>query len=288
VHGFLRRAAFFIFPLIFIAGVLTLLIYSFPEKRGPVPVTKVTAGRVDAKQAQSEGAAKTAGLAGQQVQPQGSYITVVLDPTHGGDDTGSIGVNSVMESHINLQVAFKLARALRMKGMKVFLTRMDDYNVPMDKRFKDAEKQSPSVYISINCAYSANKNMNGMKVYGFSPEPSGDELEKANNKFYEFFEGVYVQRSEDAENVEDTVSASIKKEFNLSHRSTLDRHFLKALALPAGVPALAVFVGYISNWDDARSLSSEKQVDEWAEKFALAIEDSLTRKILTGSEQGRN
>ncbi|MCX6113572.1 MAG: N-acetylmuramoyl-L-alanine amidase [Proteobacteria bacterium] len=212
---------------------------------------------------------------------QDSYPTAVLDPTHGGDDAGSIGINSIVESNINLQVAFKLARALRMKGVKVFLTRTDDYNVTLERKFKDAEKQNPVIYISINCAYSDKRNKKGVEVYGFTPEPAeadGSEIEKTENKFYEFYEGTYVQKSQEAEAVEDRVSSSVKKELNLPYRSGLERRFFKFLSLPANIPALAVFVGYISNYNDSRLLSSEKEVDELTERLATAIESGITKQ----------
>ncbi|MEI6093523.1 MAG: N-acetylmuramoyl-L-alanine amidase [bacterium] len=207
-----------------------------------------------------------------------SYPTIVVDPTHGGDDLGNVGVNSVVESHINLQVAFKLARALRMKGIKVFLTRMDDYNVALDKKFKDAEKHDPILFLSINCAYSDKKGLRGAEIYGFTPEAVNTELETNSNKSYEFYEGVYVPKTQEAMLLENKVSSSIKKELDLPYKSRLERRFLKVLALSAGLPTIAVFVGYISNNDDAKFLSSEKQIDEWTEKLAKAIESGITKK----------
>jgi len=210
-----------------------------------------------------------------------SYPIVMLDPAHGGDDAGNIGINSIVESNIDLQVAFKLARALRMKSIKVFLTRMDDQNLTLERRFKEAEKQNPVIYISINCTRSDKKNKKGVEIYGFAPLPpnaiDSSEIEKTENKFYESYEGTYVQKASEAKAIEDMVSSSIKKELHLPYSAGLERKFFKLLSVPANIPALAIFVGYISNYDDSRMLSSEKQVDELAEKLATAIELGITK-----------
>ena len=165
-----------------------------------------------------------------------------------------------------------------MKGVKVFLTRMDDYNVSLDKKFKDAEKHNPLLFVSINCAYSDQKELNGVEVYGFTPEAVNVDIETNSNKPYEFYEGVYVPKTQDAMLVENRVSSSIKKELDLPYKSRLERRFFKFLALPANIPTLAIFVGYISNNDDAKLLSSEKQIDEWTEQLAKAIELGITKK----------
>ncbi|MEI6079238.1 MAG: N-acetylmuramoyl-L-alanine amidase [bacterium] len=276
---FLRRAALFIVPLIFILGILMLVMHSLPDKRGPEP-KKIIEKKIMANVKEKPSTAtQTSATTRSKQNTQDSFTLVMLDPSHGGDDTGNVGVNSAVESNINLHIAFKLARALRMKGIKVVLTRMDDYNVPLERRLKDAVDKNPAIYISINCAYSDKRNLKGMDVYGFTPEPVNSELEKMNTKFYEAYTGTYVVKSEDSMAIEGRLSSSIKKELNLPYKSRLERRFLKPLALPANIPALALFMGYISNPEDARSLSSDKQVDEWTEQLATAIDAGLRLRL---------
>ena len=282
----LRRAALFIFPLIFIAGALALLMYLLPEKRIQVldKIKELPVKRpASTKKITTEFGATVEKSERKVLSNKGlpdSYPVVVLDPAHGGDDAGNIGINSIVESNIDLQVAFKLARALRMKGVKVFLTRTEDHNLALERRFKEAERQNPIIYISINCAHSDRKNKRGVELYGFTPEPSkpeSQEIEKIENKFYESYQGVYEAKFQEAEAVEEAVSSSIKKGLNLSNGSRLERRPFKFLSLPANIPALGIFVGYISNYDDARALSSDIQVDEFTERLATAIESGITK-----------
>ena len=52
--------------------------------------------------------------------------TVVIDPGHGGDDPGKIGVNKEKEKDVNLAISKKLFQVLNEQGYKVVLTRSED------------------------------------------------------------------------------------------------------------------------------------------------------------------
>jgi N-acetylmuramoyl-L-alanine amidase len=208
-----------------------------------------------------------------------SFFAVVLDPTHGGDDVGSIGYKSAVESNLNLQFAFKLARALRMRGIKVYLTRMDDANVPIDTRFSEAVRMSPSIFLSINCSYSDLKSLRGMEIYGFTPTQGDSEIENVKNRFYDKYDGNYVAKAQNAMVVENRVSLAIKDGLDLPYRSGLERKFFKFMALPANVPTLGLFIGYISNAEDVENLENIKHVDEITERLAASIENGLLKKL---------
>jgi N-acetylmuramoyl-L-alanine amidase len=212
----------------------------------------------------------------------GSFFTVVLDPTHGGDDAGSIGYKSAVESNLNLQFAFKLARALRMRGVKVYLTRMDDVNVPVDTRFNEAVKRSPNMFLSINCSYSDIRSLRGMELYGFTPiqgQEDDSKIENIKNRFYDKYEGSYVTKAQGAMVVENRVSLAIKEGLDLPYRSGLERKFFKFMAMPANVPTLGIFIGYISNAEDVERLENEKYIDDITERLAASIENGLLKKL---------
>ncbi|MFH1224132.1 MAG: N-acetylmuramoyl-L-alanine amidase [Pseudomonadota bacterium] len=209
---------------------------------------------------------------------QDSFTTLMLDPAHGGDDIGNIGYKSAVESNINLQFSFKLARALRMRGMKVYLTRMDDKTVPLEQRLSNIKSKNIALYVSINCAYSDIRTIKGMEIYGFTPAQSDDdETEKNANKFYDIYEGKYFPKTPESMVVENKVSRALKDELELPYKSRLERKFLKPIALPADVPSLFIYVGYISNEEDTRLLSNEKYIDKITERIATAVEKALTK-----------
>ena len=76
--------------------------------------------------------------------------TVVLDPGHGGKETGATGPNGLVERDLNLVVA-KLTKAdLEAQGATVVLTHERDYEMTLQDRADVARKLHPLVFISIH------------------------------------------------------------------------------------------------------------------------------------------
>ncbi|HEV2182588.1 MAG TPA: N-acetylmuramoyl-L-alanine amidase [Candidatus Acidoferrales bacterium] len=84
-------------------------------------------------------------------QPQ-TLQFVVLDPAHGGPDTGARGANGVTEKDIVLEFANETAAALRAEGFQVVLTRQGDTNPSDDERATIANAQSNAIFISLHVA----------------------------------------------------------------------------------------------------------------------------------------
>jgi len=271
----LRRAAIFLLPLLSLAAILYLAdswVTKQKSFKAPLPKAKIV---VETKKNDVEYRLRILNTTDEvapssvKISKSSSFFTVVLDPTHGGDDVGSIGYKSAVESNINLQFAFKLARALRMKGVKVYLTRMDDVNTPVDVRLDETVKRSPSLFLSINCSYSDIKSLRGMEIYGFTP-PDSENKETPKSEYY--------TKSQAAMVVENRVSLAIKEDLDLAYKSGLERKFFKFMALPSNIPTLGIFVGYISNGDDVEQLENEKFIDNLAERIAVSIEKGLLKK----------
>lgn len=79
-----------------------------------------------------------------------SGATVVLDPGHGGKETGAIGPTGLMEKEINLKVAKNAAAVLRNQGVSVILTRDQDYRATILFRAELAASVKPAIMISIH------------------------------------------------------------------------------------------------------------------------------------------
>jgi N-acetylmuramoyl-L-alanine amidase len=76
--------------------------------------------------------------------------TVVLDPGHGGEETGAVGPGGTVERDLNLAVAQRLKAALEREGATVVLTRTGDYRVAITTRAEIAQKLQPPVFLSIH------------------------------------------------------------------------------------------------------------------------------------------
>ncbi|HEX9683359.1 MAG TPA: N-acetylmuramoyl-L-alanine amidase [Acidimicrobiales bacterium] len=75
---------------------------------------------------------------------------VVLDPGHGGDETGAVGAAGVLEKDLNLAVAQAAAASLRARGLTVVLTRDRDLRMTLETRAQIATTVDARAFVSIH------------------------------------------------------------------------------------------------------------------------------------------
>ncbi len=90
---------------------------------------------------------------------------VVLDAGHGGKDAGAIGQGGTMEKEVTLEIADRAARALRVQGLEVLLTRDDDRFVSLEERTARANAFSADLFVSIHCNASESRTSRGLETY---------------------------------------------------------------------------------------------------------------------------
>ncbi len=81
--------------------------------------------------------------------PATGTVAVVVDPGHGGGDTGAVA-QGVVEKDLNLDVGQRVAQALAARGVKVLLTREDDHFITLEDRVRIANAQAGAVFVSIH------------------------------------------------------------------------------------------------------------------------------------------
>ncbi len=104
-----------------------------------------------------------------KTQAQNKSFTVVIDPGHGGKDTGTTGTNRYKnnyEKDIVLAVTLKVEKIMRreMPDTKVILTRKTDVFIALNKRGEIANKADADLFISIH-ANAANNKAKGSETY---------------------------------------------------------------------------------------------------------------------------
>ncbi len=101
--------------------------------------------------------------------------TVVIDPGHGGTDTGAIGPSRVKEKNITLKISQDVARILQLNGANVVMTRETDVDVygpnATDKQELQARvnvaRRHPDadIFVSIHCNAFTNSSAHGTSTY---------------------------------------------------------------------------------------------------------------------------
>ena len=102
--------------------------------------------------------------------------TVVIDPGHGGKDSGAVGYNRLKEKDAVLAIAKEAASILKKRGFRVYMTRNRDIFIPLKKRTRFANLHHADFFISIHAnAAPGKKYWNkayGIETYFLSPARS--------------------------------------------------------------------------------------------------------------------
>jgi N-acetylmuramoyl-L-alanine amidase len=105
---------------------------------------------------------------------------IVLDPGHGGRDTGTIGPTGLREKEVTLDVAKRLAALVQERmGSEVTLTRSEDESVPLKERTKRANQERADLFVSIHVNSSDYKSVNGVETFYLNLTRSRADLEVA-------------------------------------------------------------------------------------------------------------
>jgi N-acetylmuramoyl-L-alanine amidase len=103
-------------------------------------------------------------------------LTIVLDPGHGGHDTGAIGPSGLMEKDVVLDLAVRLRKLLQDRlGVRVLMTRSGDVFVPLPERSAIANRAKADFMISLHVNAANSRGAVGIETFYFTREPSDSD-----------------------------------------------------------------------------------------------------------------
>jgi N-acetylmuramoyl-L-alanine amidase len=104
---------------------------------------------------------------------------VVIDPGHGGFDSGAVGLSGLKEADVNLQVGKQLADSLNSRSnIQAFLTRRGDYFVPLSERTVVANQYRADLFVSIHINANENRTAKGSETYFCAEKASSEEAQR--------------------------------------------------------------------------------------------------------------
>ena len=232
---------------------------------------------------------------------------IVLDPGHGGIDTGTKGPNGQMEKDIVLDFAKRLREKVESLGKyRVLLTRSDDTFVPLAERVRFAREAGAALLLSIHADSLPRRegDAQGATVYTLSEtatDPAAARLAEQENRA-DVIAGVDLKDQPDdvagilidlAQRETKTFStqfahklvATIKRTARL-HKEPLKSAGFRVLRAP-DVPSVLVELGYVSNKEDLQSLLSDSWRDRTADAMTSAIDGYFSTHI-AGARTGSN
>ena len=184
---------------------------------------------------------------------------IVLDPGHGGSDSGAIGPTGVTEKSVSLAVSLKAQKLLAASGYQVVMTRTTDIDVaapgvPDSTELQARVDKAPSnaaLFISVHCNAFSNTKANGMETYHAPTAVKGARLARLLNEELERLGGLHNR------------GVKAARFYVMTHSQC---------------PASLIELGFITNPREEKLLAS----NEYQQKLAQAITNAVNRYFSQG------
>jgi N-acetylmuramoyl-L-alanine amidase len=213
---------------------------------------------------------------------------IVIDPGHGGHDTGTIGPNGLEEKNLVLAVALRLRRLIvRRLGCQVVMTRSTDRFIPLEERTAIANQDGADLFISIHANASRDPGARGIEIYylnftsdrealavaareNATSEASVFQLQKLIHKI------ALTEKIEESRDFATTVDRSLATQLDRDGDAQPNRGVKKApfvVLIGANMPSILAEISFLSNPTDERRLRTARVREE----IAQGLYDGIAR-----------
>jgi N-acetylmuramoyl-L-alanine amidase len=211
---------------------------------------------------------------------------IVIDPGHGGHDTGTIGPNGLREKDLVLEVGRRLGKLLEARlGAEVVYTRKNDTFIPLETRTAIANQQRADLFISIHANSSRDPNARGVETYylNFTSSPEALEVAARENavsekSIYELQDLVkkiaLKEKIEESREFAADVQASLHSGLATKSPSIRNRGVKKApfiVLIGANMPSILAEISFVSNPSDEHRLETSDYRQRIAESLYHGI-----------------
>jgi N-acetylmuramoyl-L-alanine amidase len=222
-----------------------------------------------------------------EITPAGGLRSIVIDPGHGGGDTGARGAGDTTEKEYVLRLARRIKTAVESRiGIRVILTRDGDDDVPLDRRASVANNNKADLYISLHTNASVRAGVGGIQVLSLRLDDYRGQVESTERAPlpvpvvgggtrtidvvpWDIAQLPYVEQSA-------SVAAILQQ--RLQERGLplftgpVSRMPLRTL-VGANMPAVMIEIGFLSNPQDARALGQAEHSQKIVEAVLAMIAD---------------
>lgn len=214
-----------------------------------------------------------------------AFDVVVIDPGHGGPDTGANTAEGLQEKILTLAIAQKTEALLEKEGIRVVLTRSTDVQVPLIQRTAIANYNRADLFLSIHLNASPAPSARGTETYYLSRDATdlwatqlaakenaaGQDTAAAPDGGLNLVLWELAQTSVIVESA--ALAEAVQQEFN-TLLGTADRGVRQApfvVLEGAQMPAILVEVAFLSNGEEAKRLADPAFQDQVAAALVKSI-----------------
>jgi len=223
-------------------------------------------------------------------------VVVVLDPGHGGEDPGAIGLKKTREKDIVLQIARRTYNLLKKEpNIKVYMTRNEDVFIPLNVRVAKARSLQADIFISIHADAFIDRSVKGSTVFALSTKGASSSaasylaqtqneadqiggVSRSGDKYLDNTILDLVQKTTLTNGV--ILGSSIlnrMKNVNKLHKPSIEKAGFAVLKAP-DIPSVLVETGFISNADEEKKLNTAAFQIEISNAIVNGIKDYLKKR----------
>jgi len=195
---------------------------------------------------------------------------IVIDPGHGGHDTGTIGPRGLQEKDLVLDVAQRLGRLLDKRlGAEVIYTRDDDTFIPLETRTAIANREQADLFVSIHANSSDDPDARGVETYylNFTSSPSALEVaarenavsEKSIHELQDLVKKIALkEKIGESKEFASEVQQALHAGLAVKSPAIRDRGVKKApfvVLIGANMPSILAEISFVSNPKDENNLA---------------------------------
>jgi N-acetylmuramoyl-L-alanine amidase len=213
---------------------------------------------------------------------------IVIDPGHGGHDTGTVGPTGLREKDVVLDVGLRLKKLLEQKaGCDVVMTRSDDTFIPLEERTAIANEKAADLFVSIHANASRDRSARGIETYYLNFTSSPDALEVAARENATSQESVHqlqdlikkiamTEKIEESEEFARQLQKQVYRRTSQLSGKQRDRGVKKApfvVLIGANMPSVLAEISFLTNPRDEKSLRRSDYRQKIAEALYQGILD---------------
>lgn len=212
---------------------------------------------------------------------------IVIDPGHGGHDTGTIGPTGLAEKDLVLDVAMRLGALLQARlGSEIVYTRQDDTFVPLETRTAIANQKQADLFVSVHANSSRDSDARGIETYYLNFTTAQDALEVAarenavsEKSIYELQDLVkkitLKEKLEESREFAGEVQRALVTVMTRGNKGLRNRGVKKApfvVLIGAQMPSILAEVSFVSNPTDERLLRKSEYRQKVAEGLFRGVQ----------------
>lgn len=211
---------------------------------------------------------------------------IVIDPGHGGHDTGTIGPNGLEEKDLVLDVGRRLGKLLQSRlGADVVYTRKDDTFIPLETRTSIANQEQADLFVSVHANSSRDPDARGVETYylNFTSSPESLDVaarenaasDKSIHELQDLVKKIALkEKIEESREFASNVQRALHSGLAAKSPGIRDRGVKKApfiVLIGANMPSILAEISFVSNPGDERRLETSDYRQRIAESLYRGI-----------------